>query len=78
MIELRSGSLLKGSLFFVSLLFILPSFVRGDEFDKDRSAGSALRKKDERLKKKFKAYSSSKIKGLIPKLKSWRPNDRLR
>lgn len=78
MIDRRSGPMLKASLSLLTLLLILPVLARGDEFDKDRVAGSALRKKDERLKKKFKAYSSSKIKGLIPKLKSWRPKDRLR
>lgn len=78
MILLRSGSLLKASFYLVMSLVVLPALVSGDELDKDRLAGSALRKKDERLKKKFQAYSSSKIKSLIPKLKSWRPNDRLR
>jgi hypothetical protein len=64
-------------LLFFAVITLIPSLVRSDDFAKDRKAGVLLQKREERLQKKLKDASSSKIKSLISQLRSWRIKDRL-
>lgn len=78
MIRGRAVLSVQSSWLVLLVLGLLPGLARGDELELDRKAGEAQRKKDERLRKKYKAYSTSKIKSLTLKLKSWKPKERLR